>query len=108
MKDAIVAYLELVVYLMDGAHTELLKEGRLVIELLRAAGFTEYSSLATLVLITIASGGTQLKIGEGLLIDCDSPESSGSALFLAKKILLYSLEAERSLMSFEDYLYILS
>ena len=58
MKDAILAYLELVVYLMDGAHTELLKEGRPVIELLRAAGFTDYSSLAALILITVAGRGT--------------------------------------------------
>ena len=76
---------------MDGEHTELLKEGRPVIELLRAAGFTEYSSLAALILITIAGKGTQIRISEGLVIDCDDPESSGSALFLAKKILLCSL-----------------
>ena len=108
MKDAILAYLQLAVYLMDGAYTELLKGGRLVMELLRASSFTTYASLSALALIAIAGGGTQLKIGEGLVIDCDEPESSGSALFLARKILLSSLETERSLAAFEDYLYILS
>ena len=108
MKDALRAYLTLVVDLMDGAYTEMLKGGRLVVELLKAADFSQYTSFAAIILISIACGESKIKVADNLVIDCDTPESSGSALFLTKKILLASLDIEQSLNSFEDYLYILS
>ena len=108
MKDALFEYLKLVVELMDGSYTDLIKGGRVVIDLLKSADYSIYASFATLILIKIASEESKINVSEKLIIDCDSPESSGSALFLTKKILLASLDNDQSLNSMEDYLYILS
>jgi hypothetical protein len=108
VKDALHAYLKLVVELMDGSHTELIKNGHAVIEMLKSADYAQYASFAALILISIASEKSKINITEKLIIDCDSPESSGAALFLTKQVLLASLDIEQSLSSIEDYLYILS
>ena len=93
---------------MDGSHTELIKNGHAVIEMLKSADYAQYASFAALILISIASEKSKINITEKLIIDCDSPESSGAALFLTKQVLLASLDIEQSLSSIEDYLYILS
>ena len=84
MKDALVAYLKLVVELMDGAYTEMIRGGHVVIELLKSANYAHYASFAALTLISIASEKSTIRVADNLVIDCDSPDSSGAALFLTK------------------------
>ena len=55
-----------------------------------------------------AAKDKKIKIAETLEIDCSTPKSSGSAIYLLKKVLLFCLEKEESLSTLDLIVYSLS
>lgn len=92
LKDCLIDYTQLIVSLFDGAYEELMRDGRVYLEVLQAAGFSDYAFLASATLIARSISDSKLMISETLEIDCSTPKSSGAALYLTKKILLTSLD----------------
>ena len=60
LKDCMVNYTELVVELFDGPYEELIKEGRVYIQVLMAAGTSSYAFLACMALLAKATGDLRL------------------------------------------------
>ena len=84
LRDCLHDYSELVVSLCDGAYEELIKGGRVYLQVLNTAGFSTYAFLLSVILIARATHDLKLKIKETLEIDSSTPKSSGAAIFLLK------------------------
>ena len=51
LRDCLIDYTQLTVSLFDGAYEELMRDGRVYLEVLSAAGFSDYAFLASVILI---------------------------------------------------------
>ena len=108
MKDCLLNFTELVVTLFDGAYEELVSDGAVYLRVLTSAGLESYGFLSSLFLIARAAKDQKLNISKTLEIDVSTSRSSGSALFLLKKVLLTSLETHHNLAILDTLIYSLS
>lgn len=94
LKDCLLDYTSLVVSLFDGAYEELLQDGAPYLRAITQAGTPSYGFLSCLLLMARAAKDKRINITETLEIDCSAPKTSGSAIYLLKKVLLHCLEKE--------------
>ena len=94
LKETLQDYTELVVVLFDGAYEKLIEDGAVYQRVLLSAGLGNYGFIAAIILIACATKDGKLNITEMLQIDCSTPKSSGSAIYLLKQVMLTCFEKE--------------
>lgn len=108
LKSCLQDYTDLIVNLFDGAYEELIQGGALYLKAVEQAGLKNYGFLAGLILVSRASKDAMLKVSETLQIDCSTPKSSGSALYLLKQLLLTCMIKQENLSTLDYLLYSIS
>jgi hypothetical protein len=103
-----VTYLELIVTLCDSPLKlqASIQEGRSLLRVVHAAGFSNYASLAIVCLFAQTKKDQDIRLKEDLHIDCEiSGEGQNASLYFAKLILIHSLDQNKDLSTLQQVLF---